>query len=145
MSDKKIMVVNGPNLNLLGSREPALYGSQTLDEINAALEALAAKWGLALEFVQSNCEGKIVESLQRASQGYAGVILNAAGYTHTSVAIRDAIMAIETPVVEVHLTNPAGRESFRRVSLLAEAVKGTVAGFGARSYEMALYWFSLAS
>ncbi|MDR0549841.1 MAG: type II 3-dehydroquinate dehydratase [Deltaproteobacteria bacterium] len=143
MSDKKIMVINGPNLNLLGHREPDLYGSKTLDELNAALELKAKEWGLALEFIQSNCEGKIIESLQRAGQGFFGVILNAAGYTHTSVAIRDAILAIKTPVVEVHFTNPAGRESFRRVSLLAGAAKGVVAGFGARSYELALYWFTL--
>ncbi|MDR2141498.1 MAG: type II 3-dehydroquinate dehydratase [Deltaproteobacteria bacterium] len=143
MSEKRIMVINGPNLNLLGFREPGLYGSQTLDEINADLTQKATQWGLGLEFVQSNCEGKIIESLHRVRTEFAGAILNAGGYTHTSVAIRDAILAIEKPVIEVHLTNPAARDSFRRHSLLAGAAVGSIAGLGAASYELALYWFSL--
>jgi 3-dehydroquinate dehydratase-2 len=143
MSGKKIMVINGPSLNLLGQREPGLYGSQTLEEINEGLKLLASRWGMSLEFAQHNCEGKIVESLHRAGESFDGAILNAAAYTHTSVAIRDAVLAIGKPVVEVHLTNPAAREGFRRRSLLAGAALGSVSGFGAKSYELALYWFTL--
>ncbi|MDR1871834.1 MAG: type II 3-dehydroquinate dehydratase [Deltaproteobacteria bacterium] len=143
MSVKKLMVINGPNLNLLGTREPALYGSETLEDINAALRAKAKTLGIELEFIQSNCEGKIIESLHRAGTDFDGVILNAAGYSHTSVAIRDAVLSINKPVVETHLTNPAGRESFRQRSFLAGAAKGVIAGFGAKSYFLALHWFSL--
>ncbi|MDR1608182.1 MAG: type II 3-dehydroquinate dehydratase [Deltaproteobacteria bacterium] len=143
MSVKKILVINGPNINLLGKREPSLYGSQTLDELNASLTKSAERLGLELEFVQANCEGKIIETLHRAGAEKDGAILNAGGYTHTSVSIRDAVLSIQKPVIEVHLTNPAAREEFRRVSLLTGAAVGVVAGFGARSYELALYWFSL--
>ncbi|MDR1578344.1 MAG: 3-dehydroquinate dehydratase [Deltaproteobacteria bacterium] len=143
MSVKKIMVINGPNLNLLGQREPGLYGSQTLAELNASLKVSGERLGLELEFVQAHCEGKIIESLHRVGEELDGAILNAGGYTHTSVSIRDAVLSINKPVVEVHLTNPAARESFRQVSLLTGAAVGVVAGFGARSYELALYWFSL--
>jgi 3-dehydroquinate dehydratase-2 len=143
MSGKKIMVINGPNLNLLGQREPDLYGSKTLDEINEGLLLKARHFGLSLEFVQSNCEGKIIETLHRVGESFDGAILNAGGYTHTSVAIRDAVLAIGKPVVEVHLTNPAAREGFRRRSLLTGAALGSVTGFGEKSYELALYWFSL--
>ncbi|MDR1546131.1 MAG: type II 3-dehydroquinate dehydratase [Deltaproteobacteria bacterium] len=139
---KKIMVVNGPNLNLLGRREPDLYGALTLEAINAGLAALAAELGLAVDFFQSNHEGELVDALQRLGASRDGGVLNAGAYTHTSVALRDAVLACGRPVVEVHLTNPAARESFRHVSLLSGAAAGLIAGFGARSYELALRWFA---
>jgi len=137
----KLLIINGPNLNLLGQREPGLYGSDSLESINGRLAALAADWGLDLDFYQSNHEGDLVEALQRVGREYDGAILNAAAYTHTSVALHDAIKAIAKPVIEVHLTNPAAREPFRHRSFLAGAVVGSIAGFGAKSYEMALGWF----
>ena len=137
----KILVINGPNLNQLGLREPNLYGSETLDDINKRLAVQAASYSLELDFFQSNHEGDLVDALQRVGWAYDGAILNAAAYTHTSVAIRDAVLAIDKPVVEVHMTNPAAREEFRRKSLLAGAVTGTISGFGAKSYELALWWF----
>ena len=142
----KILVINGPNLNLLGLREPDLYGALTLDEINRRLGLLAAELGLSIGFLQSNHEGELVEAVQglrqeREGAPYDGAILNAGGYTHTSVALRDAVLASDKPVVEVHLTNPAAREDFRQVSLLAGAARGSIAGFGPLSYELALWWF----
>jgi 3-dehydroquinate dehydratase-2 len=137
----KIMVINGPNLNLLGLREPALYGSLTLAELNQRLEQLAAELGLGLDFRQSNHEGELVDAVQSLDREADGAILNAGGYTHTSVALRDAVLASKKPVVEVHLTNPAAREEFRQTSLLAGAARGLVAGFGPLSYELALWWF----
>ena len=138
----KILVINGPNLNLLGLREPDLYGALTLDELNRRLEGLASELGLELDFCQSNHEGELVEAVQSLRvTPYDGAILNAGGYTHTSVALRDAVLASDKPVVEVHLTNPAAREGFRQVSLLAGAARGSIAGFGPLSYELALWWF----
>lgn len=134
-----VYVLNGPNLNLLGTREPDVYGSDTLDDIAARLEDRARALGLALEIRQSNHEGHLVDWIQEAAaRGAKAVLLNAGGFTHSSVAIHDAIRAVETPVIEVHLSNPAARESFRRRSLIARAAKGTVAGFGALSYLLAL-------
>jgi 3-dehydroquinate dehydratase-2 len=140
---KKILVLNGPNLNLLGKREPALYGSETLSDINQKLTKLARDLNLSLNFKQSNHEGVLVDALQSLEEkNYQGAILNAAAFTHTSLAIRDAILAISKPVIEVHLTNPMARESFRQVSFLSGAVKGSISGFGSRSYELAVYWFA---
>ncbi|MDR2387828.1 MAG: type II 3-dehydroquinate dehydratase [Deltaproteobacteria bacterium] len=139
---KKILIINGPNLNLLGQRQPELYGRQTLQEINKDLERLAQSLKLSVDFIQSNHEGELISALQRAAQEYHGAIINAAAYTHTSLALRDTILAINIPVIEVHLTNPAGREDFRQKSYLAGAAVGLVAGFGPRSYELALHYFS---
>jgi len=138
----KIMVLNGPNLNLLGSREPGLYGQLSLAQIEQELKKLGDEYGMELEFFQSNHEGELVDALQRAGREAKGVILNAAAYTHTSVAVRDAVLACGRPVVEVHLTNPQAREDFRQVSLLAGACAGSISGFGWQSYALALLWFA---
>jgi 3-dehydroquinate dehydratase-2 len=136
---RKVFVLNGPNLNLLGQREPEVYGTDTLDDIAAALHEQARELQLDLDVRQSNHEGHLIDWLHEAAAANAqAVLLNAGGFTHTSVALRDAIAAIPTPVVEVHLSNPAARESFRRRSLVAGVVKGTVSGFGALSYRLAL-------
>ena len=139
----RIVVVNGPNLNLLGKREPGLYGARALDEINESLKGLANDHGMELDCVQSNIEGELVNALQQAGRDADGVILNAAAYTHTSVAVRDAVAAIRIPVVEVHLTNTQAREDFRKTSLLADVCSGSIAGFGEQSYVLALLWFTL--
>lgn len=134
-----VFVLNGPNLNLLGLREPEIYGSDTLDDIAAMLEDQARGLGLEIELRQSNHEGHLVDWLHEASaNGAKGVILNAAAFTHTSVALHDAIKAISIPVIEVHLSNPHKREEFRHKSLIASAARGTIAGFGALSYALAL-------
>lgn len=138
----KILVINGPNLNLLGQREPGVYGSKTLKQIQEELSKLAAEIGIEVEFFQSNVEGEIVNALQSADRGSQGVMLNAGGYTHTSVAIRDAVAGIRVPVVEVHLSNPQAREEFRRTSLLAGVCAGSISGFGEESYALALLWFA---
>jgi 3-dehydroquinate dehydratase-2 len=134
----RILVINGPNLNLLGKREPGLYGNQTLEAINKRLASLGESLGLTVDFLQSNHEGAIVDAIQSLEGGFDGAILNAGGLTHTSVAIRDAVLATPVPVVEVHLTNPAAREDFRRVSMLSGACVGVIAGLGAAGYELAL-------
>jgi 3-dehydroquinate dehydratase-2 len=139
-----ILVINGPNLNLIGRREPGIYGGKSLADINRELRTRAAELGISLEFIQSNHEGAIVDALQKA-EAYAGVILNGGGYTHTSVAMRDAALALRVPLVEVHFSNPAAREPFRHTSLLAGAAAGCIAGFGADSYHLALYWFHCRS
>ncbi len=134
-----IYVLNGPNLNLLGTREPAFYGSATLDDIAGQLEDQAQQLGLMVDVRQSNHEGHLVDWLHEAqAHGAKAVLLNAGAYTHTSVAIHDAIKAIQTPVIEVHLSNPHRRESFRHKSFVGEAAHGTIAGFGALSYALAL-------
>jgi 3-dehydroquinate dehydratase-2 len=134
-----IYVLNGPNLNLLGTREPEIYGSDTLDEISGAMEDRARELGMEVEIRQSNHEGHLIDWLHEAqAEGAKAVILNAAGFTHSSVALLDAVKAISTPVIEVHLSNPQARESFRRRSLIAPAARGTIAGFGALSYLLAL-------
>ena len=136
---RTILVLNGPNLNLLGSREPEIYGRETLDDIAAALTDHSATLGVELDIRQSNHEGHLIDWLQQADRdGTAAVILNAGGYSHTSVAIRDAVAAIAVPVIEVHLSNPAARESFRRRSLIAAVAKGTIQGFGPAGYILAL-------
>jgi 3-dehydroquinate dehydratase-2 len=134
-----IYVLNGPNLNLLGTREPEIYGADTLDEIAGQLEDRARELGVAVDVRQSNHEGHLIDWLHEAqAEGAHAVILNAGGFTHTSVALHDAIKAVTTPVIEVHLSNPHARESFRHRSLIAGAARGTIAGFGALSYSLAL-------
>ena len=134
-----IYVLNGPNLNLLGTREPEIYGGDTLDDIAGRLEDRARELGVEVEMRQSNHEGHLIDWLHEAqAEGAKAVILNAAGFSHSSVALHDAVKAISTPVIEVHLSNPQARESFRRRSLIAPAARGTIAGFGALSYLLAL-------
>ena len=134
-----IYVLNGPNLNLLGTREPEIYGAATLDEIAGQIEDRARELEVEVEIRQSNHEGHLIDWLHEAqAEGARAVILNAAGFTHSSVALLDAVKAISTPVIEVHLSNPQARESFRRRSLIAPAARGTIAGFGALSYLLAL-------
>ncbi len=135
----KILVVHGPNLNLLGRREPHIYGTVTLEEIDQRLRALAAELGVELEIVQSNHEGVILDRLARASEdGTQGIVINPAAWTHTSVALRDALVACGLPAVEVHLSNVHAREEFRQRSLTAPVCVGQVCGFGADSYLLAL-------
>jgi 3-dehydroquinate dehydratase-2 len=138
----KILVINGPNLNLLGRREPDVYGSKTLADIERDLTKLAQELGPEVSFFQSNSEGAIIDAIQQAEGASDGIILNAGGYTHTSVAIRDAVAGVQIPVVEVHLSNPAAREDFRHTSYLSAVCAGSIAGFGAESYSLALYWLS---
>jgi 3-dehydroquinate dehydratase-2 len=134
-----IFVLNGPNINLLGTREPEIYGKDTLADINARLAEQAAALGVRLEARQSNHEGDLVDWLQEANAtGAKAVLLNAGAFTHTSVAIHDAIKGISVPVIEVHLSNPHKREEFRHKSYVGMAAKGTIAGFGAASYSLAL-------
>ena len=134
---KNIMVINGPNLNLLGRREPEVYGSTTLADIESAVKSAAAGLGAKCTFFQSNLEGELVTSIHQAADN-DGIILNAAAYTHTSIALRDAIAAVAVPVVEVHLSNVYARESFRHTSLIAPVCRGVIAGFGAEGYLLAL-------
>ncbi len=134
----KILIVNGPNLNLLGTREPEVYGTLTLEKINAELEILAKELGVELEFFQSNVEGEIVNAIQAARGDCAGIVINPAAYTHTSVAIRDAISAVALPAVEIHISNVHAREEFRKNSLIAPVCVGQIAGFGLDSYRLAM-------
>jgi 3-dehydroquinate dehydratase-2 len=133
-----IYIINGPNLNLLGMREPAIYGHTSLGEIEKLCAARAKGHGLGIVFLQSNKEGELVEFLQEARTAASGVIINAAGYTHTSVAILDALQMLTPPVIEVHLSNPARREDFRHLSYVARAATGTIAGLGVNSYLLAI-------
>lgn len=134
-----VYVLNGPNLNLLGMREPEIYGTDTLDDIAGRLEDKARGLGLEIDMRQSNHEGHLIDWLHEAQARKAkAVILNPGGYSHTSVALHDAVKAVDVPVIEVHLSNPQARESFRRRSLVASAAKGTIAGFGPLGYELAL-------
>lgn len=135
----RVLVISGPNLDLLGKREPEIYGTESLDRICAKVELAAARENVTCAFMQSNYEGEIVGAVGRAgSDGFDGVLLNAGAYTHTSIAIYDAIKAAGVPVVEVHLSNPDAREPFRRRSRIAAACLGRVAGFGGQSYVVAL-------
>jgi 3-dehydroquinate dehydratase-2 len=133
-----IFVLNGPNLNLLGTREPRLYGTQTLADIGAALEQRAKALKLRLDIRQSNHEGVLVDWLNEALAKASAVVINAGAYAHTSIAIRDAVAALAIPVVEVHMTNIYAREGFRRQSMIAQVARGSVIGFGALSYVLAL-------
>ena len=130
----KIAVIHGPNLRLLGQREPHVYGSDTLDQINGDLADLAVTLEVELEFFQSNHEGEILDYLQRVGSSVQGILINPAGLTHSSVSLRDGIAGIGLPTVEVHLSNPAAREEFRRISFVAPVAMATVAGFGKNSY-----------
>jgi 3-dehydroquinate dehydratase-2 len=134
----RILYLNGPNLNLLGTREPDKYGRLTLADIEATVRAKAVGMGLEVEFRQSNIEGELVTWIQEAQGRFDVIVLNAAAYTHTSVAIRDAIAAVQIPTIEIHLSNVHAREEFRHVSLIAPVCRGQIAGFGAGSYELAL-------
>ncbi len=135
----KILIIHGPNLNLLGRREPEIYGRLTLDEINRECGRRGQALGLETECRQSNHEGEIIDWLQQSeAEGFAGIVINPAAYTHTSIAIRDALAAISLPAVEVHLSNISSREEFRRRSLTAPACRGSICGFGLASYLGAL-------
>ncbi|MGE4429513.1 MAG: type II 3-dehydroquinate dehydratase [Sphingobium sp.] len=140
MSDaRKILVLNGPNLNLLGTREPEIYGYDTLDDIAVRMEDVASRDHVEIDFRQSNHEGHLIDWLHEAqAEGVHAVILNPGGLTHTSVALLDAIKAIKVPVIEVHLSNPHAREAFRHKSYVGMGAKGTIAGFGPLSYMLAL-------
>ena len=133
-----LLVLHGPNLNLLGRREPGLYGTTSLDEINESLEQRAGELGVALSCFQSNHEGALVDRIQLAGQESAGILINAGAFTHTSIALRDALLAVAVPFVELHLSNVHAREPFRHTSTLADKAVGVVCGFGPTSYRLAL-------
>ncbi len=135
---KPIYVLNGPNLNLLGSREPELYGKDTLEDVRARCEQKAATFGYSIEFRQSNHEGELVAWIQEARTEAAGLIVNAGAFTHTSIAMLDALLATDIPCVEVHLSNIFKRESFRHHSYISKGAKGVICGFGALSYELGI-------
>jgi 3-dehydroquinate dehydratase II len=134
----RVLVIHGPNLNLLGEREPEIYGTQNLADIDSALETLARELQIEVRCVQHNSEGAIIDELHGARSAYDAVVINPGAYSHYSYAIADAVSSIRTPVVEVHLSNIAAREEFRRTSVIAAACTGSIAGFGAQSYELAL-------
>ena len=134
----KILIVNGPNLNLLGTREPDVYGTLTLEKINEELVLYAQNLGVEIEFFQSNIEGEIVDKIQQSRNDCQGIVINPAAYTHTSVAIRDAIAAVNLPSVEVHISNIHKREEFRKHSFIAPICIGQIAGFGLDSYKLGL-------
>ena len=134
----KVLVLHGPNLNLLGTREPEIYGSQTLKDINVQLNELGSKLGTEVKCLQSNHEGALVDALHEARSWADGVVFNPGAYTHTSIALRDAIAAIGIPVVEVHLSNVYAREEFRHLSMISAVCKGKILGFGWRSYTLGL-------
>jgi len=133
----RVLVIHGPNLNLLGTREPEIYGHTTLNDIDTKLTLLGKEWGIAVESFQSNHEGLIVDTIQTARE-VNGVIINPAAYTHTSIAIRDALLAIDAPVIEVHLSNIHRRETFRHHSMMADVVEGQIIGLGVNGYYLAL-------
>jgi 3-dehydroquinate dehydratase-2 len=134
----RIAVLNGPNLNLLGTREPALYGRESLDDVERALRSVATEIGADVEFAQHNGEGELIDTIHTLRGRVDGVVINAGAYTHTSIAIRDALTAIAVPFIEVHVTNVYAREPERRHSMLAQAAVGVVCGFGTYGYELAL-------
>jgi len=135
---KPIYVLNGPNLNLLGVREPDIYGAETLEDIRGRCERRAAALGFEIVFRQSNHEGELIDWVQEAREKAAAVVINPAGYGHTSVALLDALKALSAPIVECHLSNPATRERYRHFTYVSQAAKGAVCGFGAASYELAV-------
>lgn len=134
----KILIINGPNINLLGTREPEIYGALTMDNINDSLLCYAKTLGVEIETFQSNIEGEIVDKIQQSKKDCAGIVINPAAYTHTSVAIRDAIAAVNMPAVEVHISNIHSREEFRKNSFIAPVCIGQISGFGADSYRLGL-------
>jgi 3-dehydroquinate dehydratase-2 len=134
----RVLVLHGPNLNLLGTREPTIYGDDSLDAVDTRLAAVAAELGAAVECRQSNVEGQLIDWLHEAMNDFDGIVINPGGYTHTSVALRDAISAVGLPCVEVHLSNVHAREEFRRRSLVAPVCIGAIAGFGPASYALGL-------
>ena len=138
---RRLLLVNGPNLNLLGTREPEVYGTQTLADVEALTRATAEEAGFDVRAVQSNHEGVLIDKLHEVGFTHHGIVLNAGGYTHTSVALADAVAAIATPVVEVHLSNLHAREDFRQKSLLGRNCAGSISGFGLESYRLAVQWF----
>ena len=135
---KKILIINGPNLNLLGEREESKYGKNTLEEVKKNCESHAKSINIDIKFEQSNIEGEIVTMIQKTKGVFDGIIINAAGYTHTSVAILDALLAVKLPTIEVHITNIYNREEFRKKSLISKAAQGIICGFGVNGYIMAL-------
>ena len=135
---KPVYVLNGPKLNMLGLREPSIYGAETLGDVQRRVEARAAQLGLQIDFRQSNIEGELVTWIQQARNAASGIILNAGAYTHTSVALLDALSAAELPAIEVHLTNVFRRESFRHHSYISPVARGVICGFGPKTYELAL-------
>ena len=134
----KVLLLNGPNLNLLGQREPEIYGRATLRDIELMVKQRAAKLGVEVDFRQTNSEGELVSWVQQAKDQFKVIVLNAAAYTHTSIALRDAISAVGIPTIEVHLSNTAAREEFRHRSLIGPVCRGQISGFGAESYILAL-------
>jgi 3-dehydroquinate dehydratase II len=135
---RTILVIHGPNLSMLGKREPEIYGHQTLDEINERLKIRAGELGLHIETLQTNHEGEILDQIQQAEEGFDGLLINPAAYTHTSIAIRDALAMLTIPVVEIHLSNIYKRESFRHTSLISSIVRAQISGFGPQGYLLAL-------
>ncbi len=133
-----IYILNGPNLNLLGTREPEIYGTSTLDDVKTMCEDFCKDQGYALEFHQSNIEGELVNLVQEAGQKGVALLINPAAYTHTSIALYDALKTLTIPIIEVHISQPAARESFRQISYVAQAATGTISGFGVNSYILAL-------
>ena len=134
----KILVIHGPNLNMLGTREPDIYGHQTLEDIDTALKAQADRLGFQIETFQSNHEGEIVDKIQQAHESFDGIIINPAAYTHTSIAIRDALSLLNMPVVEIHISNIYRREPFRHTSMMSAIVTAQISGFGPHGYMLAL-------
>ena len=134
----KILVIHGPNLNMLGRREPSVYGTSTLEEIDAEIKKTAAECGMSADTFQSNHEGELIEKIYEAIDGYDAVIINPAAYTHTSVALRDALLMLDVPIIEVHLSNIYRREPFRQKSMTADVVTAQVVGFGKEGYPMAV-------
>ena len=134
----KILILNGPNLNMLGLREPDVYGHQTLDDVRALCEAKARKHGITVDFRQSNHEGELVDWIQQARDACAGIILNPGGYTHTSIAIMDALQAVALPTIEVHISNIHQREPFRHRSYVSLVARGSICGFGVQGYALAI-------
>ena len=140
----KLSIINGPNLNLLGTREPEIYGYETLEDINNNLQKIADNAGIEIKFFQSNIEGELINEIHNANKdGCDGIIINAAAYTHTSIALHDAIKGVKLPTIEVHLSNIHTREDFRQHSCISPACKGVICGFGVQSYELAMQYFIL--
>ncbi|MEE0927673.1 MAG: type II 3-dehydroquinate dehydratase [Acutalibacteraceae bacterium] len=135
---KKLLIINGPNLNMVGIREPGVYGNETLESINVEIKAFAEKLEIECDFFQSNCEGDLIDKIHSVLGNYDGCVINAGAYTHYSYAIRDAIAAVNKPFIEVHMSNVHSREEFRHKSVISAVCKGVIAGFGKESYKLAV-------